>query len=74
MKVGMLWLDDDKKRPFDEKIVRAADYYRTKYGRSPNMCLVNKKMLANEISVGKIIVSPVKTILPNHFWLGVDAG
>lgn len=73
MNVGMLWLDDDKKRPFDEKVVRAAEYYQTKYGRSPNICFVNKKMLKEEKSVGKITVSPVRSVLPHHFWLGVDA-
>jgi hypothetical protein len=74
MITGMLWLDDDKKRPFDEKVKRAADYYQTKYGRKPTVCLVNPKMLAQEKKIGKIVVSPIQTVLPYHFWLGVESG
>ena len=48
MNVGMLWLDDDRKRSLDEKVNRAVEYYREKYGRMPEMCLVNKGMLAEE--------------------------
>ncbi len=72
MNVGMLWLDDDKKRPFDEKVTRAAEYYEMKYGSIPTLCLVNKKMLKEKKTVGKIVVSPVPTVLPHHFWLGVE--
>ncbi|MCP5094307.1 MAG: hypothetical protein GY943_02010 [Chloroflexi bacterium] len=72
MNVGMLWLDDDKKRPFDEKVKRAADYYVTKYGRMPTVCLVNPKMLAQEKKIDEINVSPIRTVLPYYFWLGVE--
>ena len=72
MNVGMLWLDDDKQTTFEDKVLRAADYYREKYGRTPNLCLVNKTMLDDERQVGKIQVQPVKNVLPNHFWIGVS--
>lgn len=72
MNVGMLWLDDDKKRPFDEKVSRAAEYYQIKYGAIPTLCLVNKSMLKEKKTVGKITVSPVRTVLKHHFWLGID--
>jgi hypothetical protein len=71
MNVGMLWLDDDKKRPFDEKVKRAVDYYKNKYGRLPELCLVNSGMISEEKKVGKVAVQPIKTVLPNHFWLGM---
>ena len=73
MNVGMLWLDDDRHRTLDEKVMRAVDYYREKYGRSPELCLVNQKMLSEEKTVGKIIVQPQAAILPHHFWLGMRA-
>jgi hypothetical protein len=73
MDVGMLWLDDDKKATLEEKVGRAADYYRQKYGRSPELCLVNKKMLAAEVTVGEIDVRPAGNVLPDHFWMGVRA-
>jgi hypothetical protein len=71
MNIGMLWLDDDKGVGFDDKVVRAARYYKDKYGRSPNLCLVHKGMLAEEKRVGKIQVRPAQNVLPNHFWLGI---
>jgi hypothetical protein len=72
MNVGMLWLDDDRRRSFEEKVKRAADYYREKYGRFPELCLVNTGMLPEEkIKVGRIEVQPAKMVLPHHFWLGM---
>jgi hypothetical protein len=69
--IGMLWRDDDKRRSFEEKVQRAADYYMMKYGRWPELCLVNVLMLADERKVGAIAVQPVKNVLPHHFWLGM---
>ena len=73
MNVGMLWLDDDKKRPLDEKVRRAADHYKEKYGRFPELCLVNIQMLADERQIDKIKVQPARTVLLNHFWLGMQS-
>ena len=73
MDVGMLWLDDDKRITLDDKIRRAADYYRQKYGQAPNLCLVNNAALENEKKVGRIEVKPVGHVLPHHFWVGVKA-
>ncbi len=69
----MLWLDDDGKRSLEEKVNRAVEYYREKYGRMPEMCLVNKGMLPDETLVGKVSVQPLPNILPHHFWLGMRA-
>ena len=71
MDVGMLWLDDDKGSTLEEKILRAADYYKNKYGKTPNMCLVNQTQLDEEKQVGRIQVTPVQNVLRNHFWMGV---
>ena len=72
MKVGMLWLDDDKKTTLEDKVLRAAAYYREKYGRAPNLCLVNKSTVEEAQQVGQIHIRPVKNVLPNHFWVGVN--
>ncbi|HFE66066.1 MAG TPA: hypothetical protein ENJ93_02290 [Chloroflexi bacterium] len=72
MNVGMLWLDDDRQRPLEEKVSRAADYYREKYGRLPELCLVNPKMLAEEKNVGRVRVQPKNSVLLHHFWLGMN--
>jgi hypothetical protein len=72
MNVGMLWLDDDKRTTFEEKIGQAADFYQEKFGVAPDMCLVNVGMLKAELQVGSIHVCPVRNVLPNHFWIGND--
>ncbi|MEM7113807.1 MAG: hypothetical protein AAF614_15330 [Chloroflexota bacterium] len=73
MQIGMLWLDDDKKRPFDEKVERAIDYYRDKYGRFPELCFVNQATLPKEKKVGRVKVQPANHVRQNHFWLGMKA-
>jgi hypothetical protein len=45
MNTGMLWFDNDPKTALTAKIERAADYYRHKYGRDPNLCLIHPSML-----------------------------
>lgn len=72
MDIGMMWLDDDKRLTFDEKVLRAAEYYQDKYGQDPDLCLVNKSMLDHEKKVGAIRVQPVHNVLVNHFWVGVQ--
>lgn len=47
MNIGMLWFDNDPKATLDAKIDRAARYYHEKYGKTPTLCFVNPKMLAN---------------------------
>ena len=73
MNVGMLWLDDDKQTTLEDKVLRAADYYREKYGRTPDLCLVNKATIDQERKVGQIRIQPVKNVLPHHFWVGVNS-
>lgn len=73
MDVGMLWLDNDRQRSFDEKVSRAAAYYLEKYGRSPDLCLVNAQSLSEEKKVGLIEVQPTRTVLLHHFWLGMKS-
>lgn len=74
MDIGMLWFDDDNKRMLADKVSRAVAYYRAKYGAQPNVCFVNPAVLSNgqeTLAVG-VHVRPARTILPNHFWLGVS--
>lgn len=73
MNIGMLWLDADKNRSFEEKVKRAAEYYRDKYGRFPELCLVSTKTISDQLKVGRVMVQPAKTVMPNYFWLGMDS-
>ncbi len=78
MNVGMLWFDNDPRTALAAKVSRAADYYRQKYGRIANLCMVNPSMLGNsqptveELQAGKITVRPNRSILPGHLWIGTE--
>ena len=82
MNVGMLWFDNDPKTELALKIERAAGYYRQKYGRSPTLCLVHPSMIGKSATPAPETEAPLKTagvevrssrsVLPNHFWLGVN--
>ena len=71
MDVGMMWLDDNKKRSLAQKVERASEYYRDKYGRHPTFCHVHRQSVEEEAQIGDIQLIPDPQILPNHFWLGV---
>lgn len=74
MDIGMLWYDDDAKRKFDEKVARAVEFYRAKYGVQPTECFVHPGMLAADQppTAAGVRLRPNRTIIKNHFWLGVD--
>ena len=80
MNIGMLWFDNDPKSEFTAKIERAATYYRSKYGKTPNLCFVHPSMLPSEtkeepskpMKSGEITVRSSRSVLPHHFWIGVN--
>lgn len=80
MNIGMLWFDNDPKAEMVAKIERAAAYYREKYGKKPNLCFVHPSMLHKDhpvdtpwrISSAGVEVRPSRSVLPNHFWIGVN--
>jgi hypothetical protein len=73
MNIGMLWYDNDKQSDLSTKIQRAADYYHTKYGKVPNLCMVHPRTLGDYTLKGNSIeVRATRSVLPNHFWLGVN--
>jgi hypothetical protein len=72
MQEGMLWYYDDNQRTLEEKVRRAADYYRNKYGRAPDLCLVNPKALNGKpIQVAQITLRAAPNILLHHLLIGV---
>lgn len=87
MNIGMLWFDNDPKANLDHKIERAALYYREKYGCRPTLCFVHPSMLNGKaepatppsssehekrLTAGGIEVRSNQSVLPNHFWIGVN--
>lgn len=73
MNTGMLWFDNDPKTALDQKVEEAANYFRKKYGQSPDLCLVHPSMLAEvQHKTGQVTVRPWRTVTPGHLWIGVD--
>jgi len=86
MNIGMMWFNDNPKIPLATKVLEAAEYYQTKYGQKPDLCLVSPAMYeqiqkksvegrSNELvegKQGKIIIRALRSILPGHLWIGVD--
>jgi len=71
MQIGMLWFDDSP-RPITEKVRRALSYYQQKYGREPTLCLVNPSTLPDGgTTLNGIEMRHSRSIMPNHFWLGL---
>lgn len=72
MEIGMLWFDAGP-ASVKEKIARAAEFYAAKYGEKPSVCLVHPDTLGKfEGQVGGVRLLAERSILPNHFWIGVD--
>jgi hypothetical protein len=72
MDIGMLWYDDDNKRPFGEKVARAVDFYKAKYGSVPTVCFVNPATLKDAPdSAAGVQIRSARNVMVDHFWLGV---
>ena len=80
METGMMWFDNDPKKPLDVKVQQAADYFKHKYGRAPDLCLVNPLSLdknpvpVESLVVGRVVIRALRAVLPGHLWIGVDEG
>ena len=73
MQAGMMWFDNDKQTNLATKVSKAAAYYRKKYGRSPNLCMVNPKMIGEKDEFDeKIAIRPYQPIVTGHLWIGID--
>lgn len=76
---GLLWFDDSPSRAVTEKIERAMQRYQQKYGHQPDVCYIHPAHLkegeasaADALSATGVKVLPAKSVLPHHFWLGVE--
>ncbi|MFW5714215.1 MAG: hypothetical protein ACOCYU_06040 [Brevefilum sp.] len=74
MDIGMLWFDNDPQSDVASKVQKAAAYYRKKYGENPNLCFVHPSMIPKtKAESGAISICSNTTMLPNHFWIGVQS-
>jgi hypothetical protein len=76
MSTGMLWFDNSK-NPLSVKIQKAMDYYEKKYGRKPDLCLVNPSMMGlpqegNPVDIQGLNVRAYRPVLPGHIWIGIE--
>ncbi len=76
MNVGMLWFDGDPQRDVPDRILRAAEYYRTKYGRTPTLCFLHPSTAGAQppLEVGGLRVRMSDSVLRDHLWIGVEEG
>jgi hypothetical protein len=77
VKEGMLWFDNNPHTALMEKVLRAAEYYKTKYDHVPNLCFVHPSMLkghSNQVEglPGNISIQSNRFVLPGHLWIGVQ--
>jgi len=71
----MLWFDNDPRTTLSVKIQKAMDYYRQKYGRLPDLCLVHPSMMdvnQKQTEMGKLTIRSYRPVLPGHLWIGVE--
>jgi hypothetical protein len=75
MKVGVLWFDDHPQRAIEERVERATQRYRERFGQAANTCYVNPVSLNGngdlpaEFLCGQVKVIVTPQALPHHFWL-----
>ncbi|HEX2697298.1 MAG TPA: hypothetical protein VHM28_06275 [Anaerolineales bacterium] len=81
MHVGMLWFDNTPSTNLKAKIEKAIAYYRQKYHREPNLCLIHPSMMGEdkrELSklalddIKGMTVRPYRPVLPGHLWIGIE--
>lgn len=65
--VGWLWYDDSAVSSLEEKVRRAAERYRRKFGRAVQLCFV--KGAEGTMIVDEITVLGVTDLPRHHFWL-----
>jgi hypothetical protein len=68
----MLWFDGDRGCSISEQVMRAADHYRKKYGRPPNLCLIHPSSAGEACPerVDGIAIRAHRSVLKHHLWLG----
>ena len=70
MKIGLMWFDNSDQKCLSDKIREAAAFYFKKYGKVANCAWVNPKESGESPENIECIKS--NSILPFHYWIGVD--
>ncbi len=73
MHSGMMWFDSSPDAPLTASVQKAIDYYRRKYHRDTNLCLVPPALLGHDQpQVGKVTLRGYNSVLPGHIWVGIE--
>ena len=70
---GLLCFDDTVGRSTADKVALAAKRYQQKCGHAPNVCYAHPSTPDVGTDAVGVHISPLKSVLPMHFWLGVEA-
>lgn len=76
MNIGMMWFDNDPSKALSVKVVQAAAFYQKKYGKKPDICMVNPVNMVltaddpGSVPEGLIKLLPYRSVLPGHLWIG----
>lgn len=71
MHTGMLYFDNEKTTTLQQKIIKARDYYVKKYGRTPNLCMVNPAAF-EPMEIEGLTIKAYRPVLPGHLWIGIE--
>lgn|GEM_PF-1592035 len=67
MITGLLWYDPDRRRPLADKVAAAARRYREKFGRDPEVVVVNPAEVESGLPL-RVLGRPF--VRPGHFIIG----
>jgi hypothetical protein len=68
---GMLWYDNGP-APLSDKLKKAADYYKSKYGRAPDLCFVHPDAAPEGTQINGLTLHGCREVSKDNFWLGVE--
>jgi hypothetical protein len=77
--LGLLWYDDDARRPVPQKIAEAVARYQERVGGRPTVCQLNPRQAASLASakaaaLPHVRLVPDETLRSNYFLVGIEEG
>lgn len=71
MDTGELFFIEDAGKDFEGKVLWAAESYKRKFGRQPNLVMVHPSLLkGGRRQMGSLRLEPRRTMLPSYLWVG----
>ena len=77
--LGLLWYDDDARRPIPQKIAEAVARYQERVGGRPTVCQLNPRQAVSLASAKAGALPPLRlvpdeTLRSNYFLVGIEEG